>query len=180
MTLLNVRSIASGPVDEAFTDENLRRTYGGRAAVFGRNGGVVLDLFDDYTLRTVALGSAALGITSGALGTFAVLRRQSLLGDAIAHAALPGVAIAFLLTGSKAPLVLVAGAAVAGFLGTLLVMSIVRTTRVKDDSALGIVLSVFFGSASFCSRSSSTGRTRARPGSTVPLRPGGGAAASGT
>ena len=105
----------------------------------------MLDLFDDYTLRTVALGSAALGITSGALGTFAVLRRQSLLGDAISHAALPGVAVAFLLTGSKAPLVLVAGAAVAGFLGTLLVMGVVRTTRVKYDSALGIVLSVFFG-----------------------------------
>jgi manganese/zinc/iron transport system permease protein len=105
----------------------------------------VLDLFDDYTLRTVALGSAALGLTSGALGSFAVLRRQSLLGDAISHAALPGVAVAFLLTGSKAPLVLVAGAAVAGFLGTLLVMSVVRTTRVKYDTALGIVLSVFFG-----------------------------------
>ena len=105
----------------------------------------MLDLFDDYTLRTVALGSAALGLTSGALGSFAVLRRQSLLGDAISHAALPGVAVAFLLTGSKAPLVLVAGAAVAGFLGTLLVMGMVRTTRVKYDSALGIVLSVFFG-----------------------------------
>jgi manganese/zinc/iron transport system permease protein len=105
----------------------------------------VLDLFDDYTLRTVALGSAALGLTSGALGTFAVLRRQSLLGDAISHAALPGVALAFLLTGSKAPLVLVAGAAVAGFLGTLLVMGVTRTTRIKYDSALGIVLSVFFG-----------------------------------
>ena len=105
----------------------------------------MLDLFDDYTLRTVALGSAALGLTSGALGTFAVLRRQSLLGDAISHAALPGVALAFLLTGSKAPLVLVAGAAVAGFLGTLLVMGVTRTTRVKYDSALGIVLSVFFG-----------------------------------
>ena len=105
----------------------------------------MLDLFDDYTLRTVALGSAALGLTSGALGTFAVLRRQSLLGDAISHAALPGVAVAFLLTGSKAPLVLVGGAALAGFLGTLVVMGVTRTTRVKYDSALGIVLSVFFG-----------------------------------
>ncbi len=105
----------------------------------------MLELFDDYTLRTVALGSAALGITSGSLGSFAVLRRQSLLGDAISHAALPGVAIAFLLTGSKAPLVLVLGAALAGFLGTLLVLGVTRTTRVKYDSALGIVLSVFFG-----------------------------------
>ncbi len=104
-----------------------------------------LALFSDYTLRTVALGSAALGITSGALGTFAVLRRQSLLGDAISHAALPGVALAFLLTGSKAPLALVVGAALAGFVGTLVVMGVTRTTRIKYDSALGIVLSVFFG-----------------------------------
>ncbi|MEM6335735.1 MAG: metal ABC transporter permease, partial [Bacteroidota bacterium] len=81
---------------------------------------MILDLFTDYTLRTVALGVVALGITSGALGTFAVLRRQSLLGDAISHAALPGVALAFLLTGSKAPLVLVVGAALAGWIATLL------------------------------------------------------------
>jgi manganese/zinc/iron transport system permease protein len=103
------------------------------------------NLFDDYTLRTVALGAAALGATSGALGSYAVLRKQSLLGDAISHAALPGIALAFLLTGSKAPLVLVLGAAAAGWLGTLLVMRVVNATRVKEDSALGIVLSVFFG-----------------------------------
>lgn len=106
---------------------------------------VVPDLFGDYTLRTVALGAAALGVTSGALGSYAVLRKQSLLGDAISHAALPGIALAFLLTGSKAPLVLVLGAAVAGWIGTLVVMRIVNATRVKEDSALGIVLSVFFG-----------------------------------
>jgi manganese/zinc/iron transport system permease protein len=103
-------------------------------------------LFTDYTLRTVALGSATLGILSGALGTYAVLRKQSLLGDAISHAALPGIALAFLLTGSKAPLVLIVGAVAAGWIGTLLVMSIINTTRIKDDSALGLVLAVFFGS----------------------------------
>ena len=103
------------------------------------------ELFSDYTFRTVALGAAILGITSGALGTFAVLRRQALLGDAISHAALPGVALAFLLTGSKAPFTLVLGAALAGFVGTLLVGAVVRTTRVKEDAALGIMLSVFFG-----------------------------------
>ncbi|MDI3340777.1 MAG: iron chelate uptake ABC transporter family permease subunit [Sphaerobacter sp.] len=103
------------------------------------------DLLFDYTLRTVALGAAILGCVSGTLGSYAVLRRQSLLGDAISHAALPGIALAFLLTGSKAPLVLVLGAAAAGWLGTLLVMGVVRTTRVKFDSALGIILSVFFG-----------------------------------
>jgi manganese/zinc/iron transport system permease protein len=101
--------------------------------------------FVDYTLRTVALGAAVLGIVAGSLGTFAVLRRQSLLGDAISHAALPGIALAFLLTGSKAPLVLTVGAALAGFAATLVIMAVVRNTRVKYDSALGLVLSVFFG-----------------------------------
>ncbi|MBC8164149.1 MAG: metal ABC transporter permease [Roseiflexaceae bacterium] len=101
--------------------------------------------FFDYTLRTVALGSAVLGIVSGALGCYAVLRRQSLLGDAISHAALPGVALAFLITQSKAPLVLMLGAGLAGWLGTLLVLRITSSTRIKSDSALGIVLSVFFG-----------------------------------
>jgi manganese/zinc/iron transport system permease protein len=99
----------------------------------------------DYTLMIVAIGAALLGAVSGSLGTYAVLRRQSLLGDAISHAALPGVAIAFLLTGSKTPLILVLGAALAGWLGTLLILSIVRLTRIKYDSALGIVLSTFFG-----------------------------------
>ncbi|GAB4266720.1 MAG: iron chelate uptake ABC transporter family permease subunit [Candidatus Promineifilaceae bacterium] len=102
-------------------------------------------LFTDYTLRTVALGAAVLGIASGALGSFAMLRRQSLLGDAMSHAALPGVVIAFMLTGSKSPLVLLAGAAVAGILGTISLNAITRYTRIKEDSALGIILSVYFG-----------------------------------
>lgn len=106
---------------------------------------ILHDLLFDYTVRTVALGAGVLGMVSGALGTYAVLRRQSLLGDAISHAALPGIVLAFLFTGSKAPLVLVLGAALAGWIGTLLVMTIVAQTRVPEDSALGIVLSVFFG-----------------------------------
>lgn len=102
-------------------------------------------LIFDYTLRTVALGAGALGIVAGALGTYAVLRRQSLLGDAISHAALPGIVLAFILTGTKSTLVLVLGAALAGWLGTLVVMTVVRHSRLPEDSALGIVLSVFFG-----------------------------------
>lgn len=103
------------------------------------------ELFSDYTIRTVALGSATLGVVSGLLGTFTVLRRQSLLGDAMSHAALPGVALAFLITRDKSPLVLLLGAMLAGWLGTLVVLGVRRYTRVKYDSALGIVLSVFFG-----------------------------------
>ncbi len=106
---------------------------------------MVIELFIDYTLRNVALGSALLGIVSGVLGCFAVLRRQGLLGDALAHAALPGICVAFLLTGSKAPLVLLIGAALAGWLATTLLLTAVRETRLSADSALAIVLSTFFG-----------------------------------
>lgn len=104
-----------------------------------------MELFTDYTIRTVALGALMLGIVGGGIGAYAVLRRQSLLGDAISHAALPGICISFVLTGSKDPFWLVLGAAVAGWLATLWVMSITRTTRIKYDAALGLVLSVFFG-----------------------------------
>lgn len=103
------------------------------------------DLMGNYTLRIVALGAGLLGLISGSLGTYAVLRRQSLLGDAISHAALPGVMLAFLLTRVKAPLALVLGAALAGWVATLIIMGIVRTTRIKYDTALALVMSVFFG-----------------------------------
>lgn len=105
---------------------------------------ILIELFTDYTLRNVALGSALLGVASGVLGCFAVLRRQGLLGDVLAHAALPGVCIAYLLTGSKTPIVLLLGAAVAGWIATLLLLQIVEHTRISEDGALGIVLSVFF------------------------------------
>lgn len=103
------------------------------------------DLIFDYTLRNVALGSAVLGVVSGVLGSFAILRRQGLMGDALSHAALPGVCLAFMLTGSKTPLILMLGAAVAGWIGMLAILQIVRRTRIDSGSALGIVLTVFFG-----------------------------------
>lgn len=106
---------------------------------------ILHDLFFDYTLRTVALGAATLGVVSGALGVYAVLRKQSLLGDAISHAALPGIVGAFLLTRSKEPLVFMLGAIVAGWVATILILRIIGSTRVKTDSALGFTLSVFFG-----------------------------------
>ncbi len=105
---------------------------------------MIVTLFSDYTLRSIALGAAALGTVSGILGCFAILRRQALLGDAMSHAALPGIVLAFMLTGSRAPLVLALGAAIAGWLGALAVLTIVRMSRIKEDSAFGIVLAVFF------------------------------------
>lgn len=105
----------------------------------------ILSLSADHTIRVVFTGSLILGITAGSLGAFAVLRQQSLLGDAIAHATLPGVCLAFLLTQSKNPLVLLLGAGLAGWVGSLFIKVIVENTRIKKDTALGIILSVFFG-----------------------------------
>jgi manganese/zinc/iron transport system permease protein len=105
----------------------------------------VSQLLTDYTLRTVALGAATLGAVGGGLGSYAVLRGQSLLGDAISHAALPGVALAFLLTGSKTPIALMLGAATTGVAAALLIIGITSTTRIPYDSALALLLSVFFG-----------------------------------
>lgn len=106
---------------------------------------LINDLLFDYTVRTVALGAGVLGIVSGSLGSYAVLRKQSLLGDAMSHAALPGIVLAFILTRSKTPIILLLGATLAAWLGAIAVVQIVRHSRIKQDSALGLVLSVFFG-----------------------------------
>ncbi len=103
------------------------------------------DFFTDYTLRTITLGTAILGAICGMLGSFAVLRKQSLLGDAISHAALPGIAIAFLITGVKDANYILLGALVSGLVGTFWIKGIVKRTRLKSDTALGLILSLFFG-----------------------------------
>src|SRR5579863_8856565 len=99
----------------------------------------------DYTLLLVLQGAALLGITAGMLGSFALLRQQSLLGDAISHAALPGIVVMFLCTHSKNPWVLLTGGAVVGSFGTWIVNSVLAQTTLKKDAVLGILLSVFFG-----------------------------------
>lgn len=107
--------------------------------------GTLVDLLTDYTFQTVALGSALLGLISGVLGSFAVLRKQSLLGDGVSHSALPGVVMAFILTGSKNTETLLMGALVSGLMATFFITGIVRHSRIKFDSALALVMSVFFG-----------------------------------
>lgn len=98
-----------------------------------------------YSARSVLIGASLLGVVGGVMGCYAFLRRQSLLGDALAHAALPGVCLAFLLTQSKNTLVLFSGALGTGLLGALFIVGIVRLSRIKEDAAIGMVLSVFFG-----------------------------------
>lgn len=105
----------------------------------------MIEILQEPTFWIIALGTGLLGAVSGMLGSFAVLKNQSLLGDAISHAALPGIVISYLLTGEKSSFVLLSGAVVCGILGAYFVNEIVRNSRLKTDTALGIVLSVFFG-----------------------------------
>lgn len=105
----------------------------------------------DYNTRVVVLGVAALGLACGWVGTFMLLRKRALMGDALSHATFPGICVAFLLFqlivdgGGKSLPVLLSGAVVSGVLGVLCVMWIRNQTRIKEDAAMGIVLSVFFG-----------------------------------
>lgn len=99
----------------------------------------------DHTFRTVALGCSLLGMVSGILGCFAVLRKQSLLGDAVSHASLPGVCLAFLFTNVKETEVLLFGALVTGMICIGLIQLIQNYTKIKFDSALALILSVLFG-----------------------------------
>ncbi|WP_068265071.1 iron chelate uptake ABC transporter family permease subunit [Rubripirellula obstinata] len=104
----------------------------------------------DYNTRVVVLGVAMLGGSSGLVGSFTLLRRRALMGDALSHASLPGIALAFMLAttlgydGKYLPLLL-AGATFSGLLGVGCILWIRNKTRLKEDTALGIVLSVFFG-----------------------------------
>ncbi|WP_299315426.1 metal ABC transporter permease [uncultured Aquimarina sp.] len=102
-------------------------------------------VFTDYTLRTITLGTAVLGAICGMLGSFAVLRKQSLLGDAISHAALPGIAITFLIIGAKNSNAFLLGAMISGLIGSFWIRGIIRKTHLKSDTALGLILSLFFG-----------------------------------
>lgn len=99
----------------------------------------------DDVVRTALLGSVFLGISCGLLGSFIVVRKLSLFGDTLSHAVLPGVAIGYLFAGQKDPLAIFIGATVAGVLGTVMVNLIKKTTHIKEDSSLGMILAGFYG-----------------------------------
>ncbi len=103
-----------------------------------------------YNSRLVILSTTLLGATSGLVGVFLLLRKRSLMGDALSHATYPGIGLAFLVMtslggeGKWLPGLLL-GASVSGVFGVVIVSAIRRTTPLKDDAAMGIVLGVFFG-----------------------------------
>lgn len=110
----------------------------------------VLTLRAGFNTNTVVAGATLLGLAAGVVGVFALLRKRSLVTDALSHATLPGIALAFLAatalgyTGRSLP-VLLTGAAVTGVAAIACIQLILKHTRLREDAAIGIVLSVSFG-----------------------------------
>lgn len=117
-----------------------------------------VQLLTDPTFQTVFFGTASIGAVSGALGCFAYLRKQSLVGDVISHSSLFGIMLFFLASyvvtgsGSKSMWVLIPGAIAAGFVSLWAVRWLVRRVGVREDSGLGVMLALFFGSGIFMLR----------------------------
>jgi manganese/zinc/iron transport system permease protein len=100
---------------------------------------------ENYNLLVVLAGTSLLGIGAGIIGAFAVLRKRALTGDALSHAALPGLCIAFLILRERNLVALLLGALASGVIGIAIISALGRWTRVRGDAAIGTVLTVFFG-----------------------------------
>ncbi|RYD80691.1 MAG: ABC transporter [Verrucomicrobiaceae bacterium] len=135
LTLLFVLALAS-PSGAAQIGDVIETDAGQQAYRF-------LSLTDE-SVRYALLGSILLGVSCGLLGSFLVVRKMALVGDALSHAVLPGVALGFLWNMSKDPVAIFIGATAAGLLGTMAVGWITRTTKLKEDTALGLILATFF------------------------------------
>lgn len=101
--------------------------------------------FSDPNVRFVAFGTMLLGAAAAIVGTFAFLRKQALVGDAVSHSILPGVCLAFIISGTKNPIYLLIGATISGWLSLLLVNYLSNHSKLKSDTTIALVLSVFFG-----------------------------------
>lgn len=108
-------------------------------------GWVSLHILFASNTQWVLLSTTLLGMAAGMIGCLAYWKRQSLMSDALSHAALPGIVISFMLIGQKNMLILIIGAAASAWLGAMMIQWVTSASRIKEDTAMGIVLSVFFG-----------------------------------
>lgn len=104
-----------------------------------------LDLLSSYTVRIVLMGTVLLGIVSGIIGVFLTLKKQSLVGDALSHSALPGVVLAYILTQESSLLISIIGAIAASVFALFLMNIIKKYSKIKSDAILAIILSGLFG-----------------------------------
>jgi manganese/zinc/iron transport system permease protein len=101
--------------------------------------------FSDPNIRYVVLGTLLIAASAAMIGSFALLKKKVLVGDAVAHAVLPGVCLAFIITGTKHPMALALGACATGWLALVLIDQITHRSKIKEDTAIALVLSVTFG-----------------------------------
>jgi len=101
--------------------------------------------FQDPSVLSVTLGAVLLTASSAVVGTFTLLKKKALVGDAVAHSVLPGICLAFLLSGTKSPVFLISGAFATGWISLLLIDKISMRSKLKEDTAIALTLSVFFG-----------------------------------
>ncbi len=102
-------------------------------------------LLREPNVRLVVAGSLMLCGMSAVVGCFTFLRKRALIGDAISHSVLPGVCMAFILTGEKNPLYFLIGAILSGMLSLVIMEGLTRSRQTRPDTAIALMLSVFFG-----------------------------------
>lgn len=100
--------------------------------------------FDDPGIRIVTIGAVLLGAISSLIGCYTFLQKRALIGDAISHSVLPGIGLAFIISGTKNPYYLLIGAAISGWISVVLSDWITRKSKIKADTSIAIVLSFFF------------------------------------
>ena len=100
--------------------------------------------FSDPGTRIVTLGSVIIGAIASVVGCFTFLQKRALIGDTISHSVLPGICLAFMISGLKDPYLLLLGAFISGWLSVLISDYITRSSRIKGDTAIAIILSFFF------------------------------------
>lgn len=101
--------------------------------------------FSDPNIVTVVLGSILITSSAAVVGCFTFLKKKALVGDAVAHAVLPGICLSFLLQGQKNSFALIIGAFITGWLALVAIDFIVKRSKIKEDTAIAVVLSVSFG-----------------------------------
>ena len=101
--------------------------------------------FQYPNIKYVVFGSILLSVSASIVGCFTFIKKKSLVGDVISHSVLPGICISFLISGTKNPLLFVIGAFISGWLSIIVMDEIIAKTKLKEDTATGITLSVFFG-----------------------------------
>ena len=104
-----------------------------------------ISIITQYSFIVVAIGTMLLAMATGIVGTISILKGQSLIGDAVGHASLPGIILAFMISGRKSSLILMLGAIVAGIVAFLLIQIISEGSKIEADTAMAVILSAMFG-----------------------------------